>query len=565
MLHMRPSKTVRIILIVSALCFIGLSAALMMMIPHGERQNPPSDTSSASDSVFDSDFDSLPQHPDPPIFNPQCIEETDPSSDLYNFKYDIMENGKIVSEYRRPNAIGFGLPEEYTALEGVTTFRGNNFRNNSSWGTVDPSEERLSKIWSVSIGGIGIWQGVGWNGHPAIVRWDNETRQIMNMYPEKKDKDGLAEVIYAALDGKIRFLDLDDGTPTRPSINIKSPIKGSVTIDPRGYPLMYAGQGSSLGPGGGNPGFRVFSLIDGKMLLHIPGNDKFAYRYWPYFDSNALVDGASDTLFIAGENGVLYTVSLGTDYNPDAGTISIDPYIVKYRYKTPLCPQVGTEGSITAYSGYLMYAENSGLVQCVDLNTMTPVWIRHCTDDTDSTPLLDFEEDGSLSIYTACEVDKQGWGGSSYIRKLDAATGALLWEYSYPCKYHSSNGGVLASPVLGRGDIEGGVIFLIAKICGEEGDGVLVNLDKKTGEIIWEKYFPNFAWSSPAAVYTEDGKSYLVTCDSIGIVRLIEGKTGNVLDQTAIGTMNIEGSPAAFGNKVVVGTRGKRIVCLEIS
>jgi len=363
------------------------------------------------------------------------------------------------------------------------------------------------------------------------------------------------------MDGVIRFLDLDDGTPTRDAIDTGTPIKGSVAIDPRGYPLLFYGQGAY----NDRPlGYHIMSLIDSSELLFINGDDPFSHRFWRSFDSNALVDSSTDTLVVAGESGILFTMKLGVEYDRGAGTISIAPTIVKYRYTTPLSPELGTEGHTVGFSHYIIYADNSGLVQCLDLNTMTPVWLRDCTDDTDSTPLLDLEERGGVSVYTACTVDKQGPGGRSYIRKLDAETGELIWEHSYPCLHDpDTNGGALASPVLGRGDIDGGVIFFIAKVSTGQGGGVLVNLDKATGEVIWETYFPSYGWSSPVDVYTTEGKCYLIVCDASGNMFLLEGSSGDVVGRISVGS-NVEASPAVFGNKVVVGTRGQQIFCIEI-
>jgi len=61
---------------------------------------------------------------------------------------------------------------------------------------------------------------VGWTGQPSIVRWDDSTKNAMNINPQKKSKKGLTEVIYATMDGKIYFLDLEDGKPAREPINI---------------------------------------------------------------------------------------------------------------------------------------------------------------------------------------------------------------------------------------------------------------------------------------------------------------------------------------------------------
>jgi len=495
------------------------------------------------------------------LFAPKSIEETDPSAPSFRFQFDIMAGGEIVSEYKRPDPVFFELPEDYTQMKGITTFRGNNFRNSASWGTVDATAKTLTKLWSINISAITTFTGVGWTGQPAIVQWDKETLRIMNIRPEKLAKEGLVEVIYAAQDGYIRFLDLDDGTPTRDSIRLGSPIKGSVTLDPRGYPLMFIGEGAFVG---GALGFHIFSLIDGKELFFLNGADPFANRFWRSFDGNGLIDAKADTLVTPAENGILYTMKLNTEYDREAGTISVAPELVKYRYKTPLSPTLGIENSVVAFSHYAMFADNSGLVQCVDLNTMTPVWMRHCTDDTDASLLLDVERDGSVSMYTACSVDKQGSGGKCFIRKLNAETGGLIWEQSYPCAYDERiNGGALASPIVGKGDIDGGVIFFIAKVQTGQGWGLLVNLDKETGEVIWERYIGSYGWSSPVDVYATDGKSYIIVCDASGNMILLEGKTGEILSRTSV-NHNVEGSPAIFGNKVVVGTRGAQIFCIEI-
>lgn len=504
--------------------------------------------------------------PEPPphpatLFFPGAVEGTDPMNTAFRYDYDIMVNGEIVSDYTRSDPIDFGMDHEYTNVQGVTTFRGNNFRSSAAWGNVNVRNETLTTKWQINIDGLQGWTGAGWTGQPVIVRWRNDIRQIMNIYPEKKAKEDLVEVIYGTMDGIIRFLDLDDGKPTRAPINTFSPIKGAVMIDPRGLPLLYVGQGVFTG----HPlGHRIYSLIDYEVLHFTNGLDSFRYRTWRSFDGNPLVCAASDTMVLPGENGILYTVKLNTRFNIRAGTISLDPEVVKFRYKTPLSRVLGIESSVVGFSHYAFFTDNSGLVSCVDLNTMTPVWIQHCTDDTDSTPLFDIEEDGGFSLYTACEVDLRNRADLAYIRKLNAITGEILWEHSYRCAFDDHvNGGVLASPILGKGDIDGGIIFFVAKTITGKGGGVLVNLDKATGEVIWETWFRSYGWSSPVDVYTESGKSYIIVCDASGNVHLVEGRTGKVLRSINI-RGNVEASPAIFENKIVVGTRAQVIFCIEI-
>lgn len=55
------------------------------------------------------------------------------------------------------------------------------------------------------------------------------------------EQEDLVEVIYAALDGYIYFLDLDTGEPTRDALWLGYTFKGSGSLDPRGYPILYVG------------------------------------------------------------------------------------------------------------------------------------------------------------------------------------------------------------------------------------------------------------------------------------------------------------------------------------
>jgi outer membrane protein assembly factor BamB len=385
----------------------------------------------------------------------------------------------------------------------------------------------------------------------------------MNLYPDKKAKDGLQEVVYGAMDGKIYFFDLDDGQPTRDPIVLGEPIKGSVTVHPGGLPLLFVGQGIQYK---GRFGYHIYSLLTGEALYFLNGYDNFARRGWAAFDSNPLIDVANDRMVLCGENGLVYVIDLHTDYDAERGTLSIAPEAVKYRYSTRH-GEVGMENSPAAFDHYLFFADNTGVVQCVDLQTLTPVWARFCTDDTDASVVLDWETDGErLALYTACEVDHQGEGGYGYLRKLDAENGALLWEHSYPCHFSETNGGAMATPAVGRAGTAAGeyVYFWVAKLKGYDGDGALVCLDKRSGEVVWENILPRYGWSSPVLVYAEGGEAYLTVCDSGGILYLFDAVTGEELDQIALGA-NVESSPAVADGKLVVGTRGQRIYGVALS
>jgi len=259
----------------------------------------------------------------------------------------------------------------------------------------------------------------------------------------------------------------------------------------------------------------------------------------------------------------LYSIKLNTDYDPAQPAISIKPDIVKYRYVSPVNGRLGTENSIAAFKNFGYFADNSGTLQCVDLNTLSPVWIRNITDDTDSTMGIEDLGGNNVYIYIANEVDLQGENGYSYVRKINALTGSLVWEKKYKCSYNAdTNGGTLASPVIGKNEISNLVIFSIAKSYKKNG-GKLIAFDKNTGDEVWVIDSDFYSWSSPVDVYTEDGKAYIIHCDSAGYMNLIEGKSGKILDKIPLGG-NIEGSPAVYDNMIVVGTRGQQIYGIRI-
>ena len=496
-----------------------------------------------------------------PTSRPRPVNVEHTSQDLlYTLSYLIMQNNQLVSEYVYSDPIFMSNADDYAELEGVTGFRGNNFRNSPSFGNAHIDEAKLGYLWSVPIGRLDEWTGVGWNGQPAIVKWNDFWKPRMNLVEGKKEKSDLKEVIYAALDGRVYFLDLDDGKPTRPVINIPGPVKGSLTVDPRGIPLLYVGQGIDNVHGRKvEIGYRLFSLIDQQKLFFINGNDKFALRGWGAFDSTALVDAKTDTMLLGGENGLFYRVKLNSYYNEAENYIGVNPEVAKYRYVSwAKANHQGIENSVAVYKNFAYFADNGGVLQCLDVNTMQPVWARDVSDDTDSTCVLEEEDEKNVFLYTACEVDRQGPNGYSYLRKFDALTGEPQWEKKIKCFYNAhTNGGALATPVIGKQDIDNLVIYNIARFA-TPGGGVLVALDKYTGQQVWQVDMTNYCWSSPVDVYTDKGEAYLVVCDSGGRMFLIKGKTGEVVDSISLGA-NVEGSPAVYDNTIVVGTRGQRI------
>ena len=459
--------------------------------------------------------------------------------------------------------ISFDVGSKYTQLRGIITFRGNNFRSQAAFGTPDIKEAKLRTIWSIFTGNIDIWTGVGWTGQPLIVQWPEQIKKIMNINYFKKNKNELKEVIYATLDGKIYFLDLDDGEQTRDPINLGFPHKGTASLDPRGYPLLYAGQGiDKIGEEKVEIGFRIYNLIDQSLLFFLNGKDPDAERNWHAFDSSAIIDAKNDTVYEPGENGVFYKMDLNTDFDINNAKISIDPIISKYRYYPSMNDRQGIENSIVTYENYGFFADNSGFIQCLNLNTLEPIWANDLKEDTDASIVAE-EKNGDIYLYVGSEVDFQGVSGSAYLRKVDGRTGEFIWQNEYLCGSTGDiNGGILATPVLGIADLSDYLFVNIAKI-DQTNQSLLVALDKNTGEEIWRYVHNNYSWSSPLLLHSSKNLYYLIQCDSIGQVILFDAQKGTVLDVLDLET-NIEGSPAFFENKMVIGTRGQKIFGIEI-
>jgi len=568
------SLTAILVLICTIACFARYRSVGKKLMA-GEGETPGGQSSTIGNSIHSNttgtgtEDTTIETNPIPePTFTPAPSDSSNPSK--WNIKWDIISNGAFVDSFKQENSISFGKPDDYFALPGIATFRGNNFRNSAVYGTADVVEKTLTKAWSRNnVGSLNGWPGTGWTGQPLMVKWDAETKAIMNMYPEKKAKENLVEVIYATLDGNIYFYDLDDGSFTRKPIYVGMNFKGAGSLDPRGYPIMYVGSGDNFG--NKLPKMYIISLIDGKILYERSGNDAFSLREWCAFDSAPLLDKETDTLIWPGESGVLYTIKLNTAYDKAAGTLSIAPdEIVKTRYTTDRSNKntywLGYEPSAVIVDRYLYISENGGMFFCTDLDTMSLVWAQDTRDDSNSTPVFEWSGLDGGYIYTAPSLHWTAENSKGYIciYKLDAKTGEIIWEHRFDCYTVSGvSGGVQSSPLLGKPgtQLEGLILYTIART-PNEWNGKLVALDTKTGEIVWEKAMANYTWSSPVAVYDKAGNAYIIVGDSMGNLIMLDDK-GNTLSSVSLET-NIEASPAVYKNTLVVGTRGGLVCGIKI-
>lgn len=472
-----------------------------------------------------------------------------------DYSYEVIGDKNICSDILFTN--------KYTNLKGITTFRGNNFRDSATYGTSQITDKKLEVKWKTSTSFSSWGGGAGWTGQPVIIKWDEELKSSMNISESFKGKENFTEVIYSSLDGNVYFLDLETGDKSRNEIKVGNPIKGSLSIDSRGIPMMYVGEGINEG---GVTGFNIYSLINGNKLYEINGYDELAYRGWPAFDSSPLIYPEGDIVIEAGENGILYITKLNTQYNNENSTIEINPEVLKYRYYTDESyGRLGVENSVAVYKNLLYFADNNGDIQCIDLRKMEPMWILKGLDDIDATITIE-DENGVPYLYVGDEVDHQGTVGIATIRKINGLTGEVVWKNEFKCQSvigaDATNGGVLATNVIGKNNIDDLVIFSLARYDGFNS-GAIVAMNKSTGEKVWETKTNNYLWSSPVDFYDKEGNGYIIQCDTVGNMFLINAEDGEILNTLQLDA-NIEASPAIYEDTIVVATRGGNIYGIDI-
>lgn len=523
--------------------------------------------------------------PTPEPLTASSMEGTEPGE--IGLKETVFIGSESQKDYSRENVYAAPAPDQYAYNNetGVYTFRGDNFRRNAAFGTAEVTDGQMDVLWSYELGSLrtndsGTLYGVGWNNQPAIIKWTKEVREMMNLNEEAKAVTGLREVIFSAQDGHVYFLNLTTGEETRAPIKIGYPLRGSVSVDVLGRPMISFGQAISKLPNKtGNIGYYLYNLIDQTELHFINGRSSSSQKQ---YGSNGAFDGSSlfiyhngkTAMLVGGENGLFYTLDLNAEFtfptaeNPDAqSALNVNPETTYIRHIAENQAEGRTtiESAIAMYSHYAFVADGYGVIRCIDTNTMQSVWAVDAGDNTDAAIALD-DADGTIALYTGnTAYNRLGSKKDVTIRRLDAMTGEEAWQYTLKCDYNKSEqSGVKASPVVGQNDLENLVYFTVNMV--ENGGSKLLALDKNTGELVWEMNMDAESISSPVAVYNEAGNGWIVQCDSDGNVHLIDGLTGYVNSTTNLGG-KIEASPAVYRDMLVVGTCSKdnhMMYCLKI-
>ncbi len=423
-------------------------------------------------------------------------------------------------------------------VAGVTMFRGSPTR---TWYGTGPLPTVGPKVrWTYpdtplcgasTVGGeTTTWCGTGWTGQPVV--WDRP--------------DGVTEVIVGAFDHRVHFIDATSGEPTRAPFATGDIIKGSVTLDPDGFPILYVGSRDNQ--------LRALALdrepVEEIWSLDAANHPGIWNNDW---DSNPLVVGG--LLLEGGENGYVFVFELNRAFDT-SGLVEVSPELVARvpTWDPSLIAAIGdrnasVESSI-AVSGTIAYVANSGgRVLGIDLARLTeeepPIVFDFWTgDDTDATPVVD--ADGYLYVASELERRTERSLGLGQLMKLDPGQRGpeVVWSIPVPAR-GAGDGGLWATPALGDG-----VLYAATH------SGQLLAVDTETGETTWTDEIGFHAWSSPIII---DGVLLVaVDCESGGALRaydLADPRHPTPRWEARLDSGCIESTPVVWNGVIYVGSR----------
>lgn len=390
------------------------------------------------------------------------------------------------------------------------------------------------------------WYGTGWTGQPLVY----------------EREDGITELIFGAYDKKIHFLNADTGEEVRTSFDMGDIIKGTATLDPDGYPLLYTGSR--------DPRFRIIAM-DGDephevWSLHARSVEGMWNDDW---DSNPVVIG--DMLYEGGENSWWFAIKLNRGYDAN-GNVTVDPEVV---FEMPawsdelfdlLGRQQSIEMSTAIFEDKAYFATSAGRVVGVDISDIEngnaevffDFWMG---DDTDSTITID--ADGYIYVVAHADHEKTNNTAARRVRevgqlvKLDTSVPVddplttldpVVWSVEIPAA-RGQDTGAWATPALHPD----GILYV------PTDSGNLLAVDTETGIVVWEDDIGVNAWSSPAIV--DDALVIAVDCfsnENSGLRAYDISDPRNPIEmwQKPLDTSGcIESTTAVWDGKMYVGSR----------
>jgi outer membrane protein assembly factor BamB len=442
---------------------------------------------------------------------------------------------------REPGTVpGFTVGEPWGSTVGLTMFRGNPTR--TFYGT-GPLPEDPSVAWSYpgegtmcgssSVAGVSsLWCGSGWTGQPVV--WERPDR--------------VTEVIFGAYDRAVHFLDAETGEDLRPPFVTGDIIKGSVTLDPDGYPLLYFGSRDNR--------LRIVALDRAEPVelwaLEATAVDGIWNDDW---DGNPVI--VDDVMYEGGENSWFFAIKLNRSLGSD-GLVTVEPEILLQvpGWTEELLDSVGSnvsiESSVMVHGETAYFANSGGRVAGLDISDIesgaAPVvfdyWVG---DDTDATLISD--RDGHIYVAVEEERKNQRSRDLGQLIKLDPlAEDPFVWGVQVPG--NSDFGGFWATPALGDG-----VLY------ASSNPGDLLVVDQRTGEVVFREEIGWHSWSSPVVVGDE-----LLVASCTGELRSysIVDPRHPVLQWTfQLSESCIESTPAVWNGRIYVGVRDGKFYAID--
>ncbi len=432
-----------------------------------------------------------------------------------------------------PNSVG----RPWGVVPGLTMFRGNPTR--TFYGT-GPRLEAPTLDWRFpqtpmcgvsSVGGEDkVWCGSGWTGQPVV--W--------------KRSDGVTEVIFGAYDKAIHFLDAATGERTRPDFPMGDIVKGSVTLDPDGFPLLYSGSR--------DPRFRIIALDQPEPRLLWSLESSSVDGMWNNdWDSNAVI--VDDVMYVGGENSWFFAIKLNRGYADDGGVTVAPEVVFSMPAWTPeLLSAVGRqqsiESSIAVYEDRAYFTTSAGRVVGLDTSRIVEgeapvVFDFWAGDDIDATPVLD--GDGMLYVGVEIDLATRRGGEVGQLVKLDPSLpeDPVVWSLAVPSA-NGVAGGIWATPAL-HGDV----------LYAATNPGDLLAVDTATGEVLWRDDVGVSAWSSPVIV--ADTLILAVSCFESPAIRAYDVSAPEAPQRLweipHQGGGCIESTPAVWDGRLYVGAR----------
>jgi outer membrane protein assembly factor BamB len=420
---------------------------------------------------------------------------------------------------------------------GLLQFRGNLSRN---WYGEGPFPEHPRIRWRYpkepmcAISYVGAeakeWCGTGWTGQPVV--WERP--------------DGKTEVIVGALDGKVHFVDADTGRDLRPPFATGDIIKGSVTLDPDGYPLLYFGSRDNR--------LRIVALDRERPveLWHLDAHEYPIMGNDDWDGNPAVRDGI---LFEGGENGTFFAIELGRDFDR-RGRVVVRPRVLvaEPSWNDDLVALLGhrdfsIESSVSLFGERAYFANSAGRVMGLDISQVRRgraplVFDFLAFDDIDATVVVDGE--GRLLVAAELERFHPVALELGQLMLLDPSRpeDPVVWSLpAPPGPDEPEKGGIWSTPA-----IHDEVIYAATHA------GELWAVDRETGRLDFVERLGWHAWSSPVVV---DGHLLVATCTGeLRAYSLENPREPRLAWSLRIpGESCIESTPAVWKGRIFVGAR----------